>query len=367
LKNRQYILGLVLCLGLCACTEESGSWQEPKDLLRLTSYARPFEEGGAGQTRAVGSMPSGYEQFETVYPTVGSSPLSFGLFLIPQATNVPSDKQLISYQGAGQWQSYVEVKQIPYYLYGFYPDEAVGNASISMLEGAADYSEGAQLTLSGLPSVSSEDLCVVVGVQNASSDESPWNLHLGRFSYEGKPVGQNYVGLLLAHLYAGVEFQLKVDETYHALRHIRLKKMVMETDLSSMSMAGVSVEVHSNDLDQDPIVDDLAWSVQAGGNEAVLYDDATGMDLSPTPSSISGFMAPPVNSSLSMKCWFDVYDTSGHLVREGAYAENHLGTKVSASLKPGQKSVVNITIVPTYVYQLSEHDLDGKFELKMGD
>jgi hypothetical protein len=73
---------------------------------------------------------------------------------------------------------------------------------------------------------------------------------------------------------------------------------------------------------------------------------------------LRGFSAPVASSKLSIVCEYDVYDVKGNLVRQGCVAENSLNNKVT-SLKRGEKSEVKITVKPTYLYVLSEPDLDN--------
>ena len=62
-------------------------------------------------------------------------------------------------------------EETPYYLYGYMP------SSISATQSApdGDYSKGINLSFTGLPAITSDDICVLVGVQlvGANSTDSP--------------------------------------------------------------------------------------------------------------------------------------------------------------------------------------------------
>lgn len=341
---------LMLCVLLCACTEDSNDGQGERDLLQLTSYTRPYEE--VMGTRAV---PYGFVPFEDVYPVAHESSCSFGLFMVPEA---PTKLQRITYREGGQWVSEVEVKEVPYYIYGFLPVEAVTSASIGYLDSSTDYSEGAKLTMNGLSTVSTSDICVIVGVQNASSADAEVDLRMGRFYYMGKPLGQNHVGILLDHLYAAVDLNLQVNETYHALRHIKLKRLSLKK--TGVGSVDAVLTLRGNTTGINPLnSSSVTWVNHTGTSEATLFEKAEGQDLSPTPYLIHGFVAPDLSGGLSIESEYDVYDTQGNKVREGCIAVNYLGSKISAFLKSGQKSVLTLTINPTYLYQLSDPDLNN--------
>lgn len=337
---------------LCACTEDSENRTEEQDLLQLTSYLRPFEETRDAVRGDI--VQDNYLSFESVYPEVAPASISFGVFMTPDVT---STIQRITYMGDGNWQSYVGVKQLQYYLYGFLPVEASESASIDYLDASTDYSEGAKLTINGLSAVTASDICVIAGVQGATSASTPEDLPLGWFGYMGRPKGQNYVGLLLEHIYAAVDFQLRVDADYHALRHIKLKKMTLKT--TAMSTVDVTIEIHNNNRGERPIASMNWGDSPLGEAEAIIFEKEEGEPLNTMAKPIQGFMTPKVGSYLVLESEYDVYDAHWNLVREGCTAVNNLSSVVSPTLKPGQKSVVSITIKPTYLYVLSEPDLDN--------
>lgn len=341
---------LMLCLLLCACNEDSHDGQEEMDLLQLTSYTHPLEEAG---TRAM-TVPEGYFPFEDVYHTQVASSISFGIFMVSDA---PSDMELITYRGNDTWQSFVAVKQQQYHLYGFIPAEAASSANIAYLDSyTRRFEDGAILSINGLSAVSAADLCVVVGVKGAESADESVNLQLGQFSYMGKPKGKNFAGLLLEHIYSAVDFKLKVDPVYYTLRRIKLKKMVLKT--TTVSSVNATVIIQAN---QDAPIQSLSWTPSGGsGNEVTLYEEGDEeLFLTTEPQLIRGFMSPLVNNRLTIESEYDVYDTQGNLVRENCKAENYLGSLISQDLKSGQKSVVTLTVNPTYLYVLSDPDLDN--------
>ena len=53
---------------------------------------------------------------------------------------------------------------------------------------------------------------------------------------------------------------------------------------------------------------------------------------------------------------YDVYDRKGNLIRENSEATNKLPNLAAVR---GQKVQVNLTVNPTYLYVLSDPDLDN--------
>lgn len=353
--------GLVLVLLMAACTSDgdTASQDADSDLLQLVPFMRPSEEM---DTRAA-VIPEGYKPFTEVYKVPdGNAPLSFGIFMTEEGNTSPTKMGSITYQGVDangkdKWRSYVEVKQKQYYVYGFLPAEAAtGGATVTAYNG--DFENGAVLTLKDLPAASKYDVCVITGVQDASSADDEINLHLGCFAYLGKPKGQNYVGVLIDHLFSEIDFLFKVDAEYHALRHIKLKKLT----LKSIGYGNVTATVRlvANGTDTNPITN-ITTTTPNGTSNAVLFESTEGKEITTEASAfgeLRGFSAPSASNSLGIVCEYDVYDLKGNLVRPNCKAENNLSWKVQ-TLQRGEKSVVTITIRPTYLYALSDQDLDN--------
>ena len=115
------------------------------------------------------------------------------------------------------WKSAVEVTAgHKYSVYGYAP--ATG--------GTCTYSsvnhDGAELTISDLTTVNAEDVCILVGVQQLKSSTAEKDIQLGKFDFEGQS-GQNYINVLVDHIYASLQCRFKVDATYNAIRSIQIR------------------------------------------------------------------------------------------------------------------------------------------------
>lgn len=358
--SRGFLLMMAACLSLTACTDDADSQsdREEGDLLQLIPFVRQTEEMS---TRA-DVVPDGYVPFTNVYPIAEGEKPSFGIFLTEPGATAPDKMGMITYQGLDVedkdvWRSYVEVKQKSYYVYGFLPAEAAeGGATLEPYNG--DFANGAIMTIKDLPAAATYDVCVITGIQDATSADADIDLHLGQFAYQGKPKGQNYIGVLLDHLYSEIDFQFKVDERYNRQRHIRLKKMTLKS--VGRDKVTATVRIVGNNTDSDPI-EHLAWTANGGTSDAVLFENEAGVLVTTNAESfgqLRGFAMPAASNSLLLECIYDVYDIEDNLVRRNCKAENDLSLRV-ADLKRGEMSEVTLTVRPTYLYVLSEPDLDN--------
>ena len=256
----------------------------------------------------------------------------------------------------GKWTSTIGVKEDENYIFGFSPASAAAGTIRPLTSGAADYSGGAVLTLNNLNAVGGEDLCVVVGVSPTTE-----TLDFGSFAFK-KQGSVNYVCLLLDHLYSAIRFNIKIGPKYGELRDIRLKKMELQ---SSKTVSQAVVTLTATPAGTNPITD-ISFASTGEAQTNAVYDygtDATtttGLLLTADGTSFTSYCAPitGVENNLKLVCTYDVYNKKGTKVRENCTAENSLTGLTGLTIARGKKSVINLTVEPTYLYQLSEDELD---------
>lgn len=240
------------------------------------------------------------------------------------------------------WQSLVTVKKdVEYWIYGFMPADAVVNPQMDYRPNYSDYSRGAVFKFNGLPAVTKDDLCMLVGVNKE-----------GKFYYKGVD-GENKVSLRFAHLFAGLDFQIRVDADYDKLRNIQLKKMQLET-------AAASMDATVRMTNEGASVMDTKFTKTAGSYTAdiTLNDtDGKGMKLTTASQKIAGFCAPEFPEAVTLVTTYDVYDKQGNLLRENCVVRNKMPNL--SKLKSGDKKTLKMLIQPTYLYILSDPDLDS--------
>ena len=262
------------------------------------------------------------------------------------------------------WTSTIGVKENDNYIYGFSPSDAAAGTISPITSGAVDYSAGAVMTLNNLNAVGGDDLCVVVGVKGATADASV-TPDFGTFEFK-KQGTSNYVSLLLDHLYAAIEFKIKIGSKYNELRDICLKKMELQ---SAKTVSQAVVTLTANTAGNNPLTD-VKFTSSDNAQSNTVYDYGTdastttgrqGRQLTVGGTSFVSYCAPVdgVRSNLKLICTYDVYNKKGTRVRENCVAENSLAGLSGLTIARGKKSVVNLTVEPTYLYQLSEDELDN--------
>lgn len=395
-------LAATMILGAAALTGCSSDDSEPTagqpadtDALQLLTYTRAMTDMTPTRAWSEGvSVPTGFINYTDLYPKPHPSYCTIGMFLTPEDagqvgafTYLGPDSDYIGDDADTpyEWGSeiYVQEKML-YYAYGFMPIEMAQKATIEPLTLAATddkgYAAGAIITLDDIELVAPSDPCVVVGVQDvdtlykegmitplAQSTARTGNkgVEMGAFSYMGKKKRRNFVRLLLDHVYAGVQFNMTVDPTYSELRTIRLRQLTLTSSLGQTIDCKITLK--ANDTGADPIRDggDIAFSdLKTGTSSAVVFDDDVVIPVKGntegTQLDILGCFTPSIEgigSSLSITTTYDVYDKAGNPVREGATATNKLPT--IPVLERGQKYILYLNVNPTYLYQLSDPDLDN--------
>ena len=258
-------------------------------------------------------------------------------------------------------------------IYGFSPADAA-SCTISPLSGTS-YHTGAVLKMTNVNAASGEDLCVIVGVKYAETAIEAQGLPIrGQFCFDKS--SDNYIGILLDHVFARLDFKVKIGEDYSKRRHVRIKKLELQSDYKLTDMT-IKLTSGSDVLAVD-------YNTQLATKEAdkptgIVYDfsadtdpnNKEGKPLTTEGTVFPGFFAPDTGAKvapgLSLICTYDVYsiDTNnkvGERVRENCVAVNSLKdvfTSLEAPLKRGQKTTLTLTVEPTYLYQLSDDELDN--------
>lgn len=314
------LTGLVTVLVglLMGCSNDHDQDAESKSELKLVSYTRT-------------SAPF----------TAGDDFSPAGLFLVE---NGQATKYAKFVYRRNLWLSSLEVKENrSYALYGYAPADAV-TATLS-----DESLLGATLTFSNLPAVSSEDICFVVGVQSYAEENAEKNIPLGQFAY----TGGNFANLLMDHIYASVCFQMSLGTEYAQLRSIKIRKMELQTSLSTTT---ATIVLASNTTGSNPVQSATYNNLSGTERSSVFFERTEGVELDATTlTEATCCFVPTIGNSLKLVTTYDVYDKEGHKVSERT-ATNVLP---SLSATRGQRVTLALTIAPTYLYQLSDDDLNN--------
>lgn len=362
-------LFLLAALLLAACSKDSDQTggspvvvptdpvpvpETPESPLRLVSATRAGDTG-------ISDAADDYDTY---------SPIQIFLVSGTDASSISQKREgLFSYDAEAtvkKWTSSIGLKDAHNCIYGFSPATAA-SCSISPLSGSS-YQNGAVLTLTNLSAASGSDLCVVVGVSHGSTAaETAAVPERGKFYFQKST--DNYVSLLLDHVMARIDFNIKIGEEYSKRRFIKIKKLELT---SSYNLTGVTVRLSADATDVSYTTEPVA--ADGSAPTGTLYDFTTdgssssGKDLSVGGTVFPGFFAPGdgIATGLSLVCTYDVYaidiknNKIGSRVREDCVAVNDLSVLAGlASLTRGKRTTINLTVEPTYLYQLSDDEIDN--------
>ena len=359
------LMSAVILLAACSDdTDRSDSLSDDSDVLRIAAYTQDLTSPSQpAATRAV-TVPSGYIPYE------GSA--SIGVFMTPKTTEMT----LISYED-NAWHSMVKVTpETQYYIYGYMP--AYATCTISDISQNNKYKDGAVLTFNNVPSVMSEDFSVITGVLQLQPDNSgnpvqAGILKAGTFAYTGQASGNNFVDLMFDHLYGALNINLKVADNYNSLRTIKLKELRLRTIVNgtpSKSKTNVTVTLNKTE-GETPISNVVYEPTGEDVGDLSFFQSATGRLLrSDDYESFMGHFMPEGITHFVVTSVYDVYDKNvttehpdGNLIRKDCTVENTLKLEDlydrQTVTKRGNKYTVKLTVMPTYLYILSEPDLDS--------
>ena len=331
---------MLLMVLLAACSEESSNTDEPQGSpLQLSSVTRTSSS----------FTPDDISKIR-MYVMTKTGQYSTGTFSGTTWTNTG-----------------VTVKEHEqYYMYGFMPEmEGYGSSiSASSTDLNGDYSKGADLTLTGLPIFTSRDICAIVGVGRVSASNDNTEALEGNYGYLSGLKAENYVNLLMDHLYCKLKVNINVDDDYSLLRDIKLKNVKLTctygTDVSVTLKHRTGYGLQDNSTVYAP--------TSSGNQEHVLWTSASNDGtLIPSktdangPLLLSSVNCPPVvldaaGTYMKITCDYDVYDKKGNKLRTCTGVDNKL--KVM-SISHGMEYTVNLTVAPTYLYVLSDDDLNN--------
>ena len=334
------ILLIAVAVLLNACSSgDSGEQPDPTDdkpvqkEIQVMTYASHFAETELSHRAA----PTGFSAYTPDKTT------NMGIYmLLPADWATPKEEKIIY---TNKWHAYFEVtSDKTYTVYGYMPK--TGDMSSSLTKTTA---EAATLTISNIKPITTDDICIITGVE--ASDEG---LKEGQFSWSW-PIGDdNYkIYILMDHLYAAVLFRLKIDAEYASLRTIKLKTMTLRTDYGNVI---ATISLTHNTTGASPI-SGVVFAPSGSSEDFLVFNSDAGTALDKdTPVDINTCFAPTLSNNLTMVTTYDVYDRKGNLIRENSTATNKLPNLAAVR---GQKVQVNLTVNPTYLYVLSEPDLDN--------
>ena len=400
------LMGLISLIGLIGCSADSGSDSDMKEgqgkapqeviISGVASYVTDYEAtDGANRANRAIKESSGYVAYEG-----GQLPIGIAF---TQDTQTPKIGNF--FYSSGKWRTDLQdITAGDYYLYGYIPYLPAITYSITDYNGGstdeeknANYSTGAIMTLENVPTVMPNDLCVVIGAKqgfdkehdgsytdnngNGVFDEGDTRtdtLRMGDFKYSaaaisGEGGAGNYVFLLFDHLYSAIRVRMKVHADYAKLRTIKLDTLKLSTQVDGVNSTDhytITIPLKATsgiNKKESPIADDIVYTPTGSENKnGIVFwksENATGTTLTTSFQSFIGHFMPSDITTIVLTSVYDVYDTQGNLIRENCKATNTMVLQElpfeRTTTERGYRYTVNMTIRPTYLYMLSEWDLDN--------
>ena len=361
-----YRIGFLFCLtavvGLTACSSDESPQSSSDRQLNLRFYAHQLDEVPIAQAPSRRALPT---NFEVYTPVAGTNIIGF---ITPETGTTVAARIFTLDQD--QWKTNITIENpnANYYLYGFLPvgSETSTDISTSRLNGK-EYKDGAKLTINRIKSLTAQDPCVIVGVKKHDTGVAAINdidIKQGQFLYNFNTDPSNeYAYLLLDHVFGAYQYQIGVTESYSQLRKIKLKSVTLST-MDSKTVNAV-VTLTANTTNTSPLTSVVCTpNNDTGSNTVTLYKTGANESdklLTTSFQDLATCYAPAINQQLKLTAVYDVYDKSGtNLIRENCNAENIFTPIVQESdLKPGKRHTIRITVNPTYLYVLSDPDLDN--------
>ncbi len=344
IKNKYIgILLIATAMLLSACSSDNPEAQtvttvnEPVGkVVQLMSYASPFTDQELAHRAAA---PTGFTAYTPDKNT------NMGVYMLLQWAS-PQEERITYNTSTGKWNAYFEVeKNKTFTVYGYMPKTGEMNSTLTSIT-----DNGATLNITGIKPVTTDDICIITGVKDKDS-----GLKEGQFSWSTpmEEVETYKISLLMDHLYAAAQFRLKIDAEYASLRTIKLKTMKLITDKASVN---ATISLTHNTTGVSPITG-VTYTPSGTSSTTEIYNSDEGVALDKTTLlTINSYFVPTLSENLTLVSTYDVYDSKRNLIRQNCTATNKLP---NLNAVRGQRVLVNLTVNPTYLYVLSDPDLDN--------
>lgn len=350
----------------CSADPEADPYRQSVT-LELRPYTQAYAEVTPNTTRAW-SPPASYASYSTMNNIFtrqdSEADKSIGIYLT-QDDAAPAGGTFKYNESSSQWRSTVQIKNAgTYFLYGYMPSQGGFSAEIAPNNA---YSEGARLTLHA-QTVTPSDVCIIVGAKEGTGSDAVSGLAVGQFAVAAKATGDddsNHIFLLFDHLYSGLCLNMKVDEGYNDLRTIALKELRLkayDTDNNAVKEdMDVVVTLAANTSGLTPITAVSYLPSTGSDTDVQIFQSEEGTRLTTSFQAFGGSFAPASVSYFMLESTYDVYDKKNNLVRQDCKAENKISMSLFSeeTMVRGKMYTVNLTVSPTYLYVLSEPDLDS--------
>lgn len=359
--NIAFGIATVLFLGGCSSDDSTQeSVEVPMREIHFMLGSHNYTDVTSDASRR--ALPEGYVVYDNLSPQIPADEAGIKCFLT--RANETIFNGTLTYK-SGAWTSKIPADEGVYYVYGMMPNSEASKVTLTPLPGA-DFENGAVMEIDKLNAVTASDVCAIVGVKGAASKVGIENsgIELGKFSFNADD--GTFIYLLIDHLYAALQLNMNISSEYNALRTIKLTKLTLKSN-SVTKTYKVTATMTPNETNTSPLAVTYAATTE-DGKEIELYNGKgkgeNGQDIEKEleVDKYIQFLACTVplstNTQFEMETTYNVYDRKGNLIRKNCTAKNVLNLP-TGGLARGQKYTFNLTVNPTYLYVLSDPDLDN--------
>lgn len=256
------------------------------------------------------------------------------------------------------WTSDVRLDPANYDIYTYIPKE--NPSRVELITGVTDI-----ITFNDVPFCSFEDILISSGCALSTATLTPNYYSVSITS------GDRFVKLMMDHVLAMVTLRFSVNATYNDMRTIEITDISVGSSTSANSRykidcymnEGSDISYIYTPIGTENPASDLSFNYD--GDFTSLTEAATSVKaLQLTPGENRDFLTfmvvPQVPTTLKLTVHYNVYDKKGVLIRQNVTATNN-NLKITSSGNPLRAYDYNldINVVPTYLYQLSDNDDDS--------
>lgn len=359
--NIAFGIATVLFLGGCSSDDSTQeSVEVPMREIHFMLGSHNYTDVTSDASRR--ALPEGYVVYDNLSPQIPADEAGIKCFLT--RANETIFNGTLTYK-SGAWTSKIPADEGTYYVYGMMPNSEASKVTLTPRSGD-DFANGAKMEIDKLNAVTASDVCAIVGVKGAASKVGIENsgIELGKFSFNADD--GTFIYLLIDHLYAALQLNMNINSEYNALRTIKLTKLTLKSN-SVTKTYKVTATMTPNETNTSPLAVTYAATTE-DGKEIELYNGKgkgeNGQDIEKEleVDKYIQFLACTVplstNTQFEMETTYNVYDRKGNLIRKDCTAKNVLNLP-TGGLARGQKYTFNLTVNPTYLYVLSDPDLDN--------
>ena len=247
----------------------------------------------------------------------------------------------LSWNGSALSTNALHLEAGSYWFYGLMPKT----------DGASFNLANKTLSATGIPGLSTDNAMLIRIDEEEHTNQT---LDIAQDQKSATP------SLKMDHLMAKVTPHFYINAEYNKVRTIKVKKVEFSIDNASKYTASIN---YTNPV--EPVV---SWTPASTENLSLTAFENTSdaPALTTDKQAIGQFFLCPAQSveHLKMRVTYDVYDKKGALTRENVMAENSILKLKNESITAGTNYKLNIQVVPTYLYILSDNDEESVLIIK---